>query len=57
MLWGLFLNRIRSPESEESTKKINAPTAIIVFLFYALVLGYSVTYAITQTTDYPVFSF
>ncbi len=36
---------------------VNVPTGIIVFLFYALVLGYSVAYAITQTTDHPVFSF
>jgi hypothetical protein len=36
---------------------VSMPTGIIVFLFYALVLGYSVAYAITQTTDHPVFSF
>jgi hypothetical protein len=33
------------------------PIAILVFLFYALILGYTVAYAITQTTDHPVFSF
>jgi hypothetical protein len=30
---------------------------VIVFICYALILGYSVAYAITQTTDHPVFSF
>jgi hypothetical protein len=36
---------------------VSAPTAVIVFLFYSIVLGYSVAYAITQTTDHPVFSY
>lgn len=31
--------------------------AVIFFVFYAIILAYSTAYAITQTTDHPVFSF
>ena len=30
--------------------------AIIFFVFYAIILAYSTAYAITQTTEHPVFS-
>lgn len=36
---------------------IRAPVSILGVGFYVLILAYCVTYAVSQTTDHPVFSF
>jgi hypothetical protein len=57
MIWTFFLSRIRYEEHEvASTSLATKPKVIMLVIFYAILLAYTAAYAISQTTEHPVFS-